>query len=218
MKQLWHSTVGALGPGVRLLLGLLAAVYVAALAGKFTHSYDLYHWLPLNGADFWAGQYWRVLTYPLLPAGFSDFALSCIAIGCLGAMLERTWSVVQFLVYCVIVVTTTGVAVILLRPSGISPMFGAGPLVFGLLAAWGWANRGGLDFSNAFNQLTMAHLALLAGAINLVMACFRGGLANTLINAAGALAGVFYLWIRAKVVTESAQETVESGRISRLEL
>ncbi len=218
MKHLWRSTVGALGPGAALLLSLLTGFYLTALAGKFFHFWDLYQWLPLNGADFWRGQYWRVLTYPLLPAGVSDFSINCVTIGGLGAMLARTWQGVQFLIYCLIVVTAAGLATVILRSSDVAPMLGAGSLVFGLLAAWAWDARSRLDFSNLSNQFTMTHLALLAGAINLVMACFRGNLANTLINASGALAGLLYLWIRAKLAAGPVPATAHSGRINRLEL
>jgi membrane associated rhomboid family serine protease len=227
MKGLWQSTVGALTPCVRFLISLLVVVYLASLPGKLAKSYDLYLWLPLTGADFWRGEYWRLVSYPFLPAGFYDLLFNCVVIGWLGSTLERTWGSRQFLTYSFIVVIAAGLAVVIARPlDGSQRLVGLGSLDFGLMAAWAWVNFRGLDFSNFSGQLSMAHVAMVVGAINLVMGCFRGGLANTLIMASGALAGLLYLYIRTKLAARPAlapapgqkQEEVQSGRISRLEL
>ena len=100
MKNFWQRYLGALTPGARILLALLAAFYAAALVGNFFHWFNLYNFLPLTGAKFWSGQIWRLVTYALLPAGILDFLMNAIALGLLGGQLERHWSRGEFWLFC----------------------------------------------------------------------------------------------------------------------
>jgi len=74
---------------VRILLGLLAAGYLAAAIGKLAHVFDLYGWLALSGPKFWSGQVWRLVSYALLPAGVMDFVMNSIALVVLGFCSEH---------------------------------------------------------------------------------------------------------------------------------
>ena len=141
MKHLWHRFLASLTPGVRILLCLLSAVYLAAVIGKFSHAYDLYRWLAVSGPNFWHGQVWELITYPLLPTTVFDFVFNSLMIVLLGGLLERIWSRAEFWTYCAVAAVGAGLAKVILQFSNPFPMTGMAPVVFGLLAAWGYPFR-----------------------------------------------------------------------------
>ncbi|MGD0351170.1 MAG: rhomboid family intramembrane serine protease [Verrucomicrobiota bacterium] len=218
MKRLWHRFLTSLTPGVRLLLCILSAVYLAALVGKFTHTYNLYCWLALSGANFRQGQIWRVATYPLLPAAVFDFVFNSLMIILLGGLLERIWSRAELAMYCAVAVVGAGLAKVILPFSDSSPTAGAGPLVFGLLAAWGRLFGHEKVPLGAFGEMTVRQLALLAGAISLVTVWLSAGLGSAVVILSAGLAGLFYLWLRAKLLMARKSRVVYSERMNRLEL
>ncbi len=218
MKRLWHRFLASLTPGVRILLCLLSAVYLAAIIGRFSHAYDLYRWLALSGTNFWHGQIWQVVTYPLLPAAVLDFVFNSLMIVLLGGLLERIWSRSELGMYCVVAAGGAGLARVILQSSNPAPMAGAGPLVFGLLAAWGFLFGHEKVPMGSFGEMTVRQLALLAGVIGLVTMWFSAGLINAVILLASGLAGLLYLWLHSKRLMTRESRVVGSERINRLEL
>jgi membrane associated rhomboid family serine protease len=218
MKRLWHRFLASLTPGVRVLLCLLSAVYLAAVIGKFSHAYDLNHWLAVSGPNFWHGQVWGLITYPLLPMAILDFVFNSLMIVLLGGLLERIWSRAEFWTYCAVAAVGAGLARVILQFSNPFPMTGMAPVVFGLLAAWG--NLFGHEKVPFvfFGEMTVWQLALLAAAISFVTALFSTGLVNAIIMLAGGLTGLLYLWLRSKILMTRESRVVHSERINRLEL
>ena len=218
MERIWHRFLASLTPGVRILLCILSAVYLAAIIGKFSHAYDLYHWLALSGTNFRHGQIWRVVTYPLLPVGVLDLLFNSLMIILLGGLLERIWSRSELGMYCVVAAVGAGLARVILQFSNPVPMTGTGPLVFGLLAAWGCLFGHEKISLGHFGEITVRQLALLVGIISLVTTWFSAGLISAGIMLAGGLTGLFYLWLRARLLMARGSRIVDSERINRLEL
>ena len=218
MKGFWQRFLAVLTPGVRILLGLLAAVYLAAIAGKTVHAFDLYRWLTLIGPTFWSGQIWRLATYALLPAGILDFLMNGIALVMLGGLLERHWSRGELWLYCLVAAAGAGLAKVGLQFSSPQPLAGIAPVMFGLLIAWGFLC--GRETINLliFGEITVWRLVLCAAVISLLIMFLTAGLVMTLILAAGGLTGWVYLWLKQKWLMSRASCVAHSERINRLEL
>jgi membrane associated rhomboid family serine protease len=218
MRNFWQRFQALLTPGVRILLGLLAAGYLAAAIGKLTHSFDLYGWLALSGPKFWSGQVWRLVTYPLLPAGVMDFVTNSIALVMLGGLLERHWSRGEFWLYCLVAAAGAGLAKAALHFSSPQTLVGAAPLMFGLLIAWGFlCGRENISLL-PFGEITVWKLVLVAGAVSFLIMFFTAGPVTAIIMSAGGLTGWLYLWIKHKWLMSRAGSVVQSERINRLEL
>jgi len=218
MRNVWQRFLAALTPGVRVLLCLLAAVYLAAVIGREIHAFDLYGWFALSGPDLWRGQVWRLVTYALLPAGILDFVMNAIALVMLGGLLERHWSRGQLWLYCIVVVAGAGAAKVLLPFASPMPLTGTAPMMFGLLLAWGFLCGGEVINLLVFGQMTVWKLVLGASAVSLSIMMLTGGLGTALILAAGGLTGWLYLRLTHKWLMSRASRTTHSERISRLEL
>jgi len=218
MKHLWHRFLASLTPGVRTLLCLLSVVYLAAVIGKFSHAYDLHRWLAVSGPNFWHGQVWELITYPLLPAAVLDFVFNSLMIVLLGGLIERAWSRSEFWTYCAVTAAGAGLAKVILQFSNPFPMAGMAPVVLGLLAAWGFLLGHEKVPFMFFGEMTVRQMALLAGAISFVTTLFSAGLTNAIIMLAGGLTGLLYLWLRSKTLMTRESRVVHSERINRLEL
>jgi membrane associated rhomboid family serine protease len=218
MRNAWQRFLAVLTPGVRVLLCLLAAVYLVAVIGRMIHAVDLYGWLALSGPDLWRGQVWRLVTYALLPAGIMDFVMNAIALVILGGLLERHWSRGQLWLYCLVVVAGAGAAKVLLQFSNPMPLTGAAPMMFGLLIAWGFLCGHEVINLVVFGQMTVWKLVLGAAVISLFIMVLTGGLGTALILAAGGLTGWLYLRLTHKWLMSRASRINRSERISRLEL
>ena len=218
MKMFWQRFLAALTPGVRILLGLLAAVYLAATAGTFLHAFDLRDWLAVSGPKFWSGQIWRLATYALLPAGIMDFLMNGIALVLLGGMLERHWSRGEFWRYCLVAAAGAGLAKVLLQSSNPLPLVGAAPMMFGLLIGWGFLCGHEMISIIPFGEMIVWKLVLAAGAISFLIMFSTADLVTSIIMAAGGLTGWLYLWLKHKWLMSRPASAVPSERISRLEL
>jgi membrane associated rhomboid family serine protease len=217
MRRFWNRFCAWLTPGVRTLLCILTVAYLATLLASFAHVCDLGGWLTLNSADFWRGQVWRMITYPLLPMSVLNFLVNAVMIIVLGRWLERHWSRGQLWTYCLIAVAGAGLVKVLLQPAGPLPLSGATPLVFGLLAALGWFS-GPEKVSLGFCEVTQRQAALLVGVIGFLMILFSAGLLQALILVSGGVVGLGYLWLRLKMLMRRESRVAKSERMSRLEL
>jgi len=218
MRGFWQRFLVLLTPGVRMLLGLLAAAYLAAVMGNLVHAFNLSDWLVLNGAKFWKGQLWRLVTYALLPAGIMDLVMNCLALVMLGGMLERHWSRTQLWLYCIVAVAGAGMAMALMQFFTSTTVTGAAPMIFGLLVAWGFLS--GCEIINVpvFGEITVWKLVICVAAVSLAVISLSMGLVSALILAAGGLTGWLYLWLKHKWLMSRPSHMAHSERISRLEL
>lgn len=205
-------------PGVRILVCLLTAAYLADVLGKSIGAYALADWLALSGPEFWSGQFWRLVTYALLPAGIMDFAMNIIALVMLGGMIERIWSRGELWRYCIVAAAGAGVAKVLLQSSVPLALTGAAPMIFGLLIAWGFLCGYERISIVVFGETTVWKLVLIASSISLTVMFLTSGSATAMILAAGGGAGFLYLWLQRKRLMSRPGCVAHSDRISRLEL
>jgi membrane associated rhomboid family serine protease len=207
-----------LTPGVRVLLCLLVAVYLAAISGRLLQAFDLYGWLALSGFKFWSGQLWRLVTYVLLPAGFLDFIMNGIVLIMLGGTLERHWSRGDLWFYCIVAVAGAGVAKVVLQFSNPLPLVGAAPMMFGLLIAWGFLCGRKIISLVFFGEMMVWKLVVVSSAASFLIMFLTAGLVTAIIMAAGGLSGLLYLWLKHKWLMSRPSRVVHSERINRLEL
>lgn len=205
-------------PGTAALLMAVLAVALAMEVGKLTHAFDLNQSLALTGPDFWRGQYWRILTYALLPGGVVGFLTNAIVLVMLGSQLEREWSRSQFWLYCAVCVVGAGFLKVMLASTNPQPLAGAAPLMLGLLIGWSFVSASNSVPIPIFGQIPARWAALAIVGASLLTALFCGGLTTALITCSGGLAGWFYLWLRQKWLMSRPSRVAPSERISRLEL
>ncbi len=218
MKNFWHRFLATLTPGVRVLLGLLTAVWLVTVIGKSLNTYDLHDWLAVSGPMFWSGQIWRLVTYALVPTGIMAFFMNGIALVMLGGTLERHWSRGEFWRYCLVAAAGAGLAKVLLQISNPLPLAGTTPMMFGLLIGWGFLCGHENISLVPFGEMTVWKLVLVAGAISFLVMFFTAGPVTAIIMATGGLTGWLYLWLKHKWLMSRAGSTIQSERISRLEL
>jgi membrane associated rhomboid family serine protease len=201
-----------LTPGTRWLLGL----WVAGAVLRFVAGAGF--WLALTATAIWHGQIWRAVTYALLPNSLGDFLLNGVALMLLGTTLERRWSCRTLLVYSLFVVAATGLSMAAVQPTSTVVWRGSGPLLFGLLAAWGRiCGHERIRFGPSL-ELTAMKAALVFGAASLLLTAFMAGWMNALFAGLGAAWGLGYLWTRSKMGEIAARPIAVSQRINRLEL
>jgi len=218
MRRFWHRYVASLTLGVRVLLLVLAVLYLAAWTGKISRSYDLYGWLGLSPSAFWKGRLWTVVTYALLPAGLTDLLFSGFMIGWLGANVERAWSRWGLWSYCALTAAGGGVAKILLARFDPSLITGPAPVVYGLLVAWMRLSGHERVLAWFGGETTVFRVGLVLMALSVVFLLSSAGWVNASIVLGGALAGWLYLSLRWKLNRARPDYPVESQRIRRLEL
>jgi membrane associated rhomboid family serine protease len=218
MRNFWQRFQASLTPGVRILLFLSAAAYLAAVAGRLVGAVDLNGCLALSGPKFWSGQIWRIVTYALLPAGILDFIFNGIALVVLGGFLERHWSRGELWLYWLVTVTGAGVAKVVLQFSNPLPLTGAAPMMVGLLAAWAFlCGRERIPLV-PFGEITVWKLVLFAGTLIVFVMYLTAGLVAATIMIAGGLTGLIFLRLRHKWMMNRAGSIAHSERITRLEL
>lgn len=216
MKHFGQRLLASLTPGVRVLLGGMTIIYLAAIVGNATHTFDLYRWFAMNAPDFWHGQVWRIISYVLLPAGILDFVMNAFALVVIGSMLERHWRRGEFWLFCFISAAGAGFTAALFSVS--PPLVGAAPMIFGLLIAWAFISGHETVLFPLFGTTTVQRMVLVLAVLSLVFMVFSAGLNRALILASGGLTGWIYLWLRHKWLMSRSGTTIESGRINRLEL
>ena len=215
MKNLWQRFTATLTPGVRVVLILQTVVYLAAVGGGLTNTFDLKHWLAASAPNFWHGQVWRIISYALLPTGIMDFLMNAFALVLLGSQLERHWSRGELWRFSIIAVAGAGCAQVLLSSL---PITGAAPMMFGLLLAWAFVSGHEVLPFPLFGQMSVRQMVLILATVSFAIMFFSAGWVRAVVMASGGLAGWIYLWLRFKWLMSQSSRAVESGRINRLEL
>jgi membrane associated rhomboid family serine protease len=218
MSILWKRFLAPLTAGARMLLLILTVLYVVAVAGVFSHAYNLYNWLALSGPAFWKGQIWLIVTYALLPASLLDFLFNWILILFLGSWLERAWSRSQLWTYCLVAAAGAGLAKVLVQPASPFAMVGTTPIVFGLLVAWGKHFGHEKVLFWFIWEMTVRQAAVLLIAISFLVMLPCAGLVNASIMLCGGVGGWLYLGLQSRLIRARRSQTVASERMGRLEL
>jgi membrane associated rhomboid family serine protease len=164
------------------------------------------------------GQVWRLASYAWMPQSVVSFILNGIALGILGGALERRWSGRTLLSYSFTVVLLVGATSAFLPFAGSVAWYGAGPLLFGLLAAWGRTCGDQGVYLGPVPSLTAMTGALVFGGLSLLMTAMTAGWRSALFLALGAAWGLVYLWVRSRQGERASSSSGVSQRISRLEL
>src|ERR1051326_2489176 len=119
MKAVFRNSFQSLTVGPRLLLALFALGFPLAMAGHYTHTFELYSWLAFSPGLVWKGELWRLLTYAFLPGGIVDWVVSLFWLATLVCVLGRNWSGRELWIYCLLTALVTSVLLTLVRqPSG----------------------------------------------------------------------------------------------------
>lgn len=220
MKHAWRSFLAPLTPGVRIILCVLTAMYALALGGYYSGAFDLYRWLGLTGPGFWSGRVWTLVTYALVPGGIMDFVFNSIFILFLGAYLERVWSRRQLWFACLVSIVGAGVAKVLVQPSSPAMMVGTAPVVFGLLAAWGWLFAFERVLFWFIWEMSVRLAAVLMALISFIAMVFCPcvGPVNAAIMLCGGVAAMVHLWLHQRLLRARPSRTVTNERMGRLEL
>ena len=218
MRTPLRDFLGSL-PAVSLLFVLLYALgFPLALAGHYTHTFDLYQWLALVPADLWRGELWRLVTYAFLPNGVVDWAVSLFWLGTLVAVLGRNWSSSELWLYCILATVTGAAVVALVKPAMPIGIVGNGAVIFGLLAAWYRLYGRERLILLGFGELSVHQAAILVVLIEILISLFCLGWFVTLAMMCGGVVGWFYLALRGKHALNRRSQVLDSERIARLEL
>ncbi|MGO8698518.1 MAG: rhomboid family intramembrane serine protease [Limisphaerales bacterium] len=164
------------------------------------------------------GQVWRLVSYPWMPQNMLNFIINGVALGILGGALERRWSGRTLLSYSFVVVILVGATWAFLPFAGSGAWYGSGPLLFGLLVAWGRTCGDQGIYLGPVATLTAMTAALVFGGLSLLMTAMTAGWRSALFLALGAAWGLVYLWVRSRQGEGAASSSGASQRISRLEL
>jgi membrane associated rhomboid family serine protease len=218
MRTAWRQFLAPLTPGVRVLLLILIISYIIAVAGTLSGLYNLYEPLGLNGPDFRAGKIWQIGSYVLLPATFFDFLFNWVMVLFLGSCLEKLWSRRQLWLCCLVSTVCAGLAKVLIEPSSHRSMVGTGPVVFGLLAAWGYVFKYEKVLLYFIWEMTNRQAAVLMTGVSVLLMLPCCGPKNVAIMLVGGLGTLIFLWGQSKVIGARASRPVISERMGRLEL
>ena len=220
MSALFQQARSFFPPGIRGLLTVLLAVYLAALAGKLAGVFDLYSWLALSSPAFWNGSVWQIITYAFLPASFWDFITNAIILAVLAARLETIWTGRQLWSFCVITAGGAGLGKVLITPHSLTPLVGMAGVTFGLLVAW-VRLFGSQEFTlRKFWPLSVHQMVLIIAVLGFLLALLQqpGGVWACLSPLCGGLVGWLYLSIRWHRNPAAQNLPVTSARIGKLEL
>jgi membrane associated rhomboid family serine protease len=218
MKSFLRNFVFSLPRGSLLLVLLYALGFPLALAGHYTHTFDLYNWLMLSPVVAWKGEVWRLFTYAFLPNGVVDWAVSLFWLATLVAVLGRNWSGVELWVYCVLATVAGALVVALVKPAMHVGVVGNGAMLFGFLAAWYRLYGRERLILLGFGEISVRQATILVVLIEILISLFCLDWFVTLAMICGGLVGWFYLVLRGKHALNRHSEVLDSQRIARLEL
>jgi membrane associated rhomboid family serine protease len=205
--------------GARLMLLVYALGFPIALAGHYTHTFELYAWLGLSPARVWKGEVWRMFTYGFLPAGPVDWVVNVFWLFTLVGVLGRNWAALQFWGYCLLGIFAGAVPLVLLKSGMESYLAGTAGMIFALLVAWDWFYRRERLVLLGLGEISVRQAVVLIAIINSLILFFCcGGWFFMLAMWCGGVAGWLYLFVRWKLVMGKSGQQVRSERVARLEL
>ncbi|HTS16073.1 MAG TPA: rhomboid family intramembrane serine protease [Verrucomicrobiae bacterium] len=215
IKRAWnYLPVGVRGPvAVIILAG------VVALAGVYSHRFDLYGPLALWPADFLRGQVWRALTYAWLPAGPADLIFNGFLVAILGTRLVAGLGRREFRLFCLVGLLGTAIFKLVLSPLSQGPMVGMAGVVFAMFAAWCRLFPTEEVMLMATWRMSMrSAILIVAGLIIMFGLLSSCGFWNAVAILGGGATGWLYLAAQSRWRMHHGPRVVPSERIRRLEL
>ena len=213
-----RNFLGSLPRASFLLVLLYALGYPLALAGHYTHAFDLYRGLMLSPAVTWKGEVWRLVSYAFLPNGVVDWVVSLFWLSTLVAVLGRNWSGTELWLYCLLATVAGALVVTVAQAAVHGGVVGNGAMLFGLLAAWYRLYGRERLILLGFGEISVRQAAILVVFIEILISLFCLGWVVTLAMMCGGVAGWLYLVLRGKSALNRRSEVLDSQRIARLEL
>ncbi len=204
--------------GARLLLGLYAVGYLVALAGHYTHSFDLYAWLALFPKEVCKGEVWRCVTYAFLPNGIVDWAVSLFWMATLFSVLGRNWSSVELIGFCLLTTVAGAIFFVAAGPGNPVGILGCPAMIFGMLAAWYRLYGRERLVLLGVGEISVRQAAVLVGIIWFLVYAFCGNVAQILAMLGGGAIGWLYLFARGRSALNRHSQVLDSERIARLEI
>ena len=218
MKAIFRNSFLALTAGPRLLLVLFALGFPLAMAGHYTHTFELYSWLAFSPGLVWKGQLWRLLTYAFLPGGIVDWVVSLFWLATLVCVLVRNWSGRELWIYCLLTALVPSVLLTLLRqPSG-CVIAGNGAVILGLLAVWSRLYGRERIILLGLGEFSVRQAAVIVALIEVLILWFCLGWLISLAMIFGGATGWVYLFLRDTRAMRRRGQVLDSARIARLEL
>lgn len=219
MKGGVRNFISSIPVGIRLFLLGYALGYPLALAGHYSHTFELYNWLSLSPALVGKGQIWRLASYVFLPGGTVDWIVSLFWLATLVAVLGRNWSTRGFWGYCLLTALAGALPIVLLKSGMQAGFAGCSAITFGLLVAWDRLYHRERLVLLGIGEISVRQAAILVGIIDALILLFsRGGWFFMAAMMCGGLVGWVYFLVRDKVLFGRNGQPVESKRIARLEL
>ena len=218
MKNLLNNVFLSQTPGARLLLLVYVLGFPLALAGHYSHAFDLYDWLGLAPALVWRGQVWRVASYAFLAGGWIDWVVSSFWLVTLISVLGRNWTSRGIWGYSLLGVFAGALPVVLLKPGWEVCIAGNAAMIFALLAAWDWFYHRERLILLGIGEISVRQAAILIAVINSVILFFCNGWFLMLAMWSGGVVGWLWLTVRAKLFMGKTAQQIRSERVARLEL
>lgn len=205
--------------GLREPLALFLVAGIIALAGSYSHAWNLYAPLALWPADFWSGRIWQAVTYALLPAGPADLIFSGFLFAVLGTRLVHGFGRRQFWLFCFVAVVGTAVVKLALTPLNQGALVGIGGIIFAMFAAWCRLFPNEEVMLMAVWRVRMrTTILIIAGLIIMCGLLSSRGFWNALAVLGGGATGWLYLAAHERWLLRRGAQLLTLERISRLEL
>ena len=177
-------------PGVRWLLGITAAFFVAQqISGGF-----LEETLGLIPAKVLSLELWRLFTYQFLHGSFFHILFNLFALWMFGKEIEWSWGTKEFLKFYFTCILGAAVVNTIFEPSAMTPVIGASGGIYGLLVAVALLYPSAVIYLYGIIPLQAKHFVILIGIFEF-FASFHGT-GSTIARFAhlgGMLTGFVYL-------------------------
>lgn len=210
-----------LTPVVKIWLATTLAAMIGLMIGHNFLGMDVANRIALS-SRLGLETLWQVVTYPLAqspdPQGLTGYLISAVFFWLVVSPYELQWG--RRMLIQLLVAITLGAAVFALVVGLFFPgmVFGFGPHVLGVIAAYAWAirHRGQLSF---FGVLPMkaVHLIGLCVFLSLLQFLASGDVMGFAADIGGVGVGVFFMW-RLERPKPSKKEDKKKGSTSHLQV
>ena len=217
MKRVLPNFFSSLAFGPLLLLAIFALVFPLAMAGHYTHTFELYPWLSFSPELVWKGQVWRLFTYAFMPMGILDWLISFFWLTTLVCVLGRNWRGRELWSYCLLSTVVTSALLTLLQQPAFA-IGGNGAMILALVAAWARLYGRERIILLGIGEMSARQAVLIVAIVELLILFFGLGWVVTLAMLSGGLAGWLYLVLRGKHALNRHSQVLDSERIARLEI
>lgn len=190
------APLGELPPVTKVLVFMSFAGWLAELAfgARLNVSLGLVPYLFIR--QFWL---WQGVTYIFIHADFWHFFFNAFMLWMLGRLLEPEMGSRKFLAYFLVCGAAAALVTAAWTPSSLRPVIGASGGVFGLLGAFAFLHPADIVYVYFFFPMSARAMALLLGAVELVMTFAKtGSRISSITHLGGLAAGLAWLWVERK--------------------